>query len=146
MTGNQVLGLAISVTGTLMAADQVRGLDRALRSRGWRAVMGRVIDTATMRVRSPVAVFSSPAVLYEYTVDGETYQGQTINYVGSVTLGAAVRLVRRYRPGQRVTVHYDPAHPHLAVLEPGASFGGLIRVLISGAVIWLGLHLFYGGA
>ena len=89
MTGSQVLGIVISVSGTLMAADQIRGLDHALRSRGW-------------------------------------------------------RFLGKYRPGRRVTVYYDPAHPHLAVLEPGASFGGLVRVLISGAVVWAGLRVFYG--
>jgi hypothetical protein len=144
MTGNQVLGIVISVSGTLMAADQVRGLDHALRSRGWRAVQGRILDTATLRVRSPIAILSSPAVVYEYTVDGETYQAQTVNYRGSMTLGATVRVLGKYRPGRRVTVYYDPAHPHLAVLEPGASLGGLVRVLISGAVIWAGLRVFYG--
>jgi hypothetical protein len=146
MTGTQVLGIAISVSGTLMAADQVRGLDHALRSRGWRPIQGRILDTATLRVRSPVAILSSPAVLYEYTVNGETYQAQTVNYRGSMTLGATARLLGRYRPGRRVTVYYDPAHPHLAVLEPGATFGGLVRVLISGGVVWAGLRLFYGGA
>jgi hypothetical protein len=110
MTGSQVLGIVISVSGTLMAA----------------------------------AVLSSPAVVYEYTVDGETYQAQTVNYRGSLTLGATVRLLGKYRPGRRVTVYYDPAHPHLAVLEPGASLGGLVRVLISGAVVWAGLRVFYG--
>jgi hypothetical protein len=58
-----------------------------------------------------------------------------------MTLGATVRLLGKYRPGRRVTVYYDPAHPHLAVLEPGASFGGLVRVLISGAVVWGGLRV-----
>lgn len=146
MTGNQVLGMVISVAGTLMAADQIRGLDDALRSRGWRTAHGRILDTATLRLRSPIGWLSSPAIVYEYTVEGETYQAQTLNYRGSVTLGAAVAALQRYRPGRRVTVYYDPANPHLAVLEPGATFGGLVRVLISGAVVWLGLRMFYGGA
>jgi hypothetical protein len=76
MTGNEVLGIVISVSGTLMAADQVRGLDHALGSRGWRAVQGRILDTAMLRVSSPIAVLSSPAVVYEYTVDGETYHAR----------------------------------------------------------------------
>jgi hypothetical protein len=42
MTDHQVLGIVTSVSGTLMAADQVRGLDHALRSRGWRPVQGRI--------------------------------------------------------------------------------------------------------
>jgi hypothetical protein len=36
-------------------------------------------------------------------------------------------------------------HTHTSPsLEPGASFGGLVRVLISGAVVWAGLRVFYG--
>jgi hypothetical protein len=136
----------ISVTGTAMAADQVRGLDRGLRSRGWLPAQGRILGATTLRVRSPVGWFSSPAVAYEYTVNGETYQAQTINYRGSVSLVAAVRTVQRYRSGRQVTVYYDPEHPHIAVLERGATFGGLVRVVLSALLVWVGLRVFYGGA
>jgi hypothetical protein len=76
---------------------------------------------------------------------GETYQAQTINYRGSVSLGAAVRTVQRYRSGRQVTVYYDPEHPHIAVLERGATFGGLVRVVMSALLVWVGLRVFYGG-
>jgi hypothetical protein len=49
-------------------------------------------------VVSPIAVLSSPAVVYEYTVDGETCQAQTVNYRGSLTLGATVRLLGSIGP------------------------------------------------
>ena len=140
-----MLGLLISSAGSLMTIDQVRGLDRALRSRGWRSTPGRILGATTLRVRAPIGWVSSPAVAYEYTVAGETYQAQTIDYRGSVSLGAAVQTAQFYRPGRRVTVYYDPANPSLAVLERGASFGGLVRVLLSALVLSAGLWVFYGG-
>ena len=146
MTGAHVLGIVVSVTGTIIAADQVRDLDRGLRSRGWRSAAGRILGATTLRVRSPLGWFSSPVVAYEYTVDGATYQAQTINYRGSVTLGAAVRTLREYRQGRRVTVYYDPRRPDIAVLERGAAFGGVVRVVVAGLLIWAGLHTFYGGS
>ena len=129
-----------------MAADQVRDLDRGLRSRGWLSTPGRILGATTLWVRSPLGWLSSPAVAYEYTVGGETYQSQTINYRGSVTLGAAVRTMQQYRHGRRVTVYYDPKRPDIAVLERGATFGGMVRVVLAGVLVWYGLHLFYGAA
>jgi hypothetical protein len=139
-----VLGLLVFSAGSLMTIDQARGLDRALRSRGWRPTRGRILGATTLRLRAPIGWVSSPAVAYEYTVGGETFQSQTIDYRGSVTLGAAVRAARFYHVGRRVTVYYDPDNPSLAVLEPGGTFGGLVRVLLSGLVLWAGLRIFYG--
>lgn len=142
MHGSQVLGLLISVTGTIMAADQARGLYRALRSRRWLPTQGRILGAITVTVRSPVGFFTSPMVAYEYTVDGETYQSQTIDYRGSVRLRAAKQTVERYRWGRRVTVYYNPKDPTLAVLEPGATAGGVMRVVLSVLLVGVGLIVF----
>ena len=108
------------------------------------AVLSRCLLRLELISNFPVpAAVTVPRVMAGQRVGGvatEFVQG----YRGSMTLGATVRLLGRYRPGRRVTVYYDPAHPHLAVLEPRASLGGLVRVLISGAVVWAGLRVFYG--
>jgi hypothetical protein len=49
VTGTHVLGIVVSVTGTIIAADQVRDLDRGLRSRGWRSAPGRILGATTLR-------------------------------------------------------------------------------------------------
>ena len=40
-----------------------------------------------------------------------------------------------------MTVYYDPKDPSLAVLERGASFGGLVRVRLSALVVSVGLWI-----
>jgi hypothetical protein len=146
MSETQGLGLGLALFGTLMAAEQVVCLDRALRSRGWSTASGRVLDEAIFSVRWQFGMAHSPAVLYEYQVDGETYRAHSVSYRGSIYRRGAQAALDRYRPGQRVTVYYDPARPELAVLEPGASFGGLLRVLVSFGFLALGLWLYYGAS
>jgi hypothetical protein len=146
MDASQGFGMGVSLFGTLMAADQIRDLDRALRSRGWARTTGRVLATSMLHLSWQLGTAHSPAVLYEYEVAGESYQGQTINYRGSTRFGAARNTIVRYRKGTKVTVYYDPKKPYLAVLEPGADAGGLVRAVGSLGLIGLGLWLYYGGA
>ena len=74
MTGDQVLGSANALVGTVIVADQARALDEALRSRGWPSTQVRIVDQGMLRMKSPVGPLSSPAVLYEYTVHGGPFR------------------------------------------------------------------------
>jgi hypothetical protein len=140
----QGFGMAVAFFATLMTADQVATVNRGLRSRGWNTTRGRVVDEGLCTVRWRFGKMNTPALLYEYVVDGETYRNDVISHRGSIFRSAARAVLARYRRGQRVTVYYDPDHPQLAVLEPGSSFGGFCRVVVSLGVIGLGLWMFYG--
>jgi hypothetical protein len=146
MSASQGWGLALSFFSTLMAAEQAVALDRGLRSRGWPATPGRVVDETILTVRWQLGWAHSPAVLYEYEVDGEVIRSHTVSYRGSIFRRGARTTLNRYRPGQPVTVYYDPNNPARAVLEPGSSFGAFLRVLISFGVLGTGLWLYYGAA
>lgn len=64
-----------------------------------------------------------PDVVYCYTVANVEYRGTRISLGGRVyaTFNAfARRTIRPYRPGDRVTVHYDPDNPARALLEARA--------------------------
>lgn len=84
-----------------------------------------------------------PDVVYRYTVANVEYRGTRISLGGRVyaTFDAFARQrIRPYRPGDRVTVHYDPANPALALLETRA-YGGwvpwvlaLLLVLAAGMI------------
>ena len=41
---------------------------------------------------------------------------------------------------------YVGREPDIAVLERGATFGGMVRVVLAGVLVWYGLHVFYGTA
>ena len=137
-------GLLLSCFATMMTAEQVAALDRGLRSRGWPTVHGRVVDETVLTMRWQFGWAHSPAVRYEYEVGGEVHRAHTVSYRGPIFRRAAQRTLDRYRPGQRVTVYYDPRNPARAVLEPGSSFGGFVRVLVSVGILGLGLWLYYG--
>ena len=62
-----------------------------------------------------------PEIRFVYRVGDTNYSSETWKPGGDVSFGAAKRaelIVARYPAGQSVTVHYDPAHPDTAVLEP----------------------------
>jgi hypothetical protein len=88
-------------------------------------------ETATLRVR------------YRYRVDGQDYQAGGVEPAdfGLQTSSAARELVRTYRPGQPVTIAYNPRHPERAYLQPGPSSPALMLVLVGGALAMAGAWL-----
>lgn len=77
-----------------------------------------------------------PVVMYEYSVEEQVYRGNTLCEPGPASL---LRMLREdeLRPGQRVSVSYDPRRHSASVLYPGASIGAWFAV--AGAValfIW----------
>jgi Protein of unknown function (DUF3592) len=111
----------------------------------WPAAPGRVVSAVIQhsrgsadpsRVGTPTA---SAAVTYVYDVGDQSYRGTTISYGAffSSTIGDdTATYVLRYRPGARVEVHYDPANPAEAVLEPGLT-GSMFVLLAIGIVLAL---------
>ena len=61
--------------------------------------------------------------------------------VGYGTPKRAEAAVARYTPGQSVMVHYDPAHPDTAVIEPGNTEGAGV-ILVVGVAFGLAGTLF----
>lgn len=74
-----------------------------------------------------------PDVRYRYSVEGRHYTGKGISMsTGLVPYWEDVlarRIVERYPVGSKVTVHYDPSDPRVAVLEPGASIESWLALL-----------------
>jgi hypothetical protein len=63
----------------------------------------------------------SAYVLYEYEVQGQTYQSTQIKagdrFIRSGSSRDAYQTVDQYPPGTLVTVYYDPANPAESALE-----------------------------
>ncbi len=85
---------------------------------------------------------------YRYRIGTRDYVGVNTNWGWTAVYGSrepAEAAAGRYRPGQTVTVHYDPAQPANAVLEPagaGGSAAPLVLALIFG-LAGIGMLLFF---
>lgn len=89
-------------------------------AQAWLSTSGTVIKSR-VEVSGGDHTSVSPFVLYEYTVEGQTYQASQIK-AGDMHFAirqhrAAYDIVDKYPVGASVTVYYDPANPALAALE-----------------------------
>lgn len=120
------------------------GTVRAHASLRWPRTPGRIRssedDVAVSWELSPgPEVEQLPHAEYDYTVDGESFKGSTLDEPGPASM---LRLIREeeLRPGQTVMVSYDPHDHAISVLYPGASpfayltLGAGVAILIAGIV------------
>jgi hypothetical protein len=94
----------------------------------------------------------SSKIVYEYEVDGIRLTADTLQIRGNMQTARSVRqereLLSGYPEGKRVLVHYNPAKPEEAVLQPGIP-RGLMPLTVGGAVmafVGLGIILIFTGA
>lgn len=114
-TGLGLLAIAL-VFMVLLGALARQGLQ----SLTWPATSGTVTDSRVSWDLSGGKSRYSARVEYAYTVDGREYRsGQRTYRSSEPTETYALSVVARLPQGQGVRVHYDPAAPGRAVLEPG---------------------------
>jgi uncharacterized protein DUF3592 len=118
----------------------------SLRSRDWPVAPGRITHSylSTKYDRTAGRTTSKSATIrYQYTAGGQTYEASTVSF-GQMFLVDERARVERYPEGSAVDVHYDPAHPDVAVLEPGAGPGPGLCILAGLALLgygaWKGLR------
>jgi hypothetical protein len=103
----------------------------AMKAARWPTATGTVLSSKSVsrRVLAPgrgnvTMEVWSPLVEFSYRVGGRDYHGARIAFGAAVSGGRdlAEATVARYPTGSAVTVHYDPANPSFAVLEPRVAF------------------------
>ncbi len=122
-------------------------LQKAKASVDWPTTKGVVVSAEVIRNRSDDGVTYRPEVLFEYTVDGEKYQQNHIRYDGDVSTSSITysnKMVRKYKPGTEVVVHYDPAEPTEAVLEPGTTWSSYFLIGFGAIFFLVGAAMFLG--
>lgn len=80
-------------------------------------------------------------VIYDYEVDGKTYQGDRV-FLGkwtSTSRSEPREIVQRYPVGDEVTVYYLAEDANNSILEPGVTRGAEIYFLIGGIFAGAGL-------
>lgn len=142
-------GGVLLVTGVVLlgAASAAVGVARA--SRQWPIVAGRVVR-AELRPNRRANLLPGYRVLvrYQYTLDGEEYEGKDIA-AGDFPHRSANRAARRaarYPLGATIGGRYFPQRPEIAVLEPGFSIDVLYLSVMASTVLFLGIALLSVGA
>ena len=90
-------------------------------AQSWPSTMGTVLMSSVQSRRSGNSTSIYPVVVYQYSVNGQTYQSQTVKageqFFNVRVLGQAEETVRRYPIGAQVMVYYNPANPQQSALE-----------------------------
>ncbi len=90
-------------------------------AQSWPSTTGTVLMSSVQWGSGSHSGSSYPVVVYQYTVNGQSYQSQTIKageqYLNVRVMGQAQATVARYPIGANVTVYYNPANPAEPVLE-----------------------------
>lgn len=114
------------VIGAFFVYFGAKDIGDAKQSVYWPSEMGKIISSSVDTSRSSSGRGSSStsyhaAILYEFTVDGITYNGNRVAYgdFGSSNSSHARRIVNRYPEGKEVKVYYSIDNPEKCVLEPG---------------------------
>lgn len=121
-------GIGISIWGWSV-------LQNARVSESWPVTDGEILSS-NVRVDSDedgTSYFGD--VTFRYVVNDVVYTSDTVSFgqYGSSDRDLAESIVSRYPADNGVTVHYDPADPETAVLEPGVTWSSYL-MLAFGAV------------
>jgi hypothetical protein len=123
---DQVLEKIVGVVVLFVALGAIVGAgyfySKSKSTRNWPVAEGIIIKSSTRIQREPGgkgAPTTIADVWYTFNVDGIEYQNDTISLsqYGSSSASHAVKEAHRYPVGSRVSVYYNPEHPHDAVLE-----------------------------
>lgn len=90
-------------------------------AQSWSGTMGTVLTSTVQSKRTGNSTSTYPVVVYQYEVNGKSYQSQTIKageqFFNVRILGEAQATANRYPVGAQVMVYYNPANPQESALE-----------------------------
>jgi hypothetical protein len=137
----------VVLAGVAAAYIGVETMRAARESLTWPAVDGRVIRTSIQTERSSRdsatagSVTYRPVVVYAFSVNGATHEGQRVSFGEYATADEADarRVVEEYSVGRTVRVYYQPDDPGQAVLRPGLDGVPWFFLVIGGVFVLMGL-------
>ncbi len=149
-----IVGVVFLGAGILFSITGWNDLQNAKASAAWSKTEGAIISAGVKRKtsfstgrRGKSTTTYVPEVSYDYTADGKKYTSNRIMFGGfaSGSRSYARGLVEKYAEGKKVTVHYNPEKPELAVLEAGVSGSSYIPLLGGLACLGVGVFLTFFG-
>jgi hypothetical protein len=114
------LGLGCVAIGVLLIRDALRSLaESADRAHGPTA-LGRIVSSRVQGPSGPDLDRWDLHVVYEYEVKGRRYSGTRVapSHQSFDGWWSAIWQSRKYEPGTKVRVRFDPAAPDRAILDP----------------------------
>jgi len=132
LTQIQISGLIALLFSTPFLIKSVRNLYLNNASKQWPKVSGIIKEISDFGVKY--------RLLYEYTVNRETYRNNTIVFTNSNTAvnKRAAEFDKKYALHQIVDVFYNPKNPKQAVLEHGRKDGFLFVIITLSALFVIG--------
>jgi hypothetical protein len=143
--------LFFTAAGLLTTLFFVSDMRRAVTAARWPTMTGTILSSIAESHRSLVpggrgqtVIQWSPVVEYSYRVQGRDYHGSRLAFGADVAgpRDFAEAIVARYPAGREVTVHFNPANPSFAVLEPRVAFAWPILIL---TIAFFAAALFFSG-
>ena len=130
------------VAGVVMVGIGFWNLFRSVQCARWPTAEGLVTASRMERHSGDDGDTFSAEVSYVFTVADKRYEGNRLAF-GAMSSSAdyAQGVLKRYPVEQRVTVHYSPNNPQVAVLETGVH-GGTWICFVVGAVFVLASIMF----
>src|SRR5262245_44788850 len=118
-------------------------LSRARASNHWPTTDGKIeMSEVGIKTNTDGKILYFTQIRYSYSVGGQRHESKTV-WVGddyfSSSPSSHEETVRHYPLNTKVTVHYDPARPQVAVLEPGLFFSNYGIFITGLSFIGLGL-------
>jgi hypothetical protein len=90
-------------------------------AQAWPSTMGTVLMSTVQSKRTGNSTSIYPVVVYQYEVNGVSYQSQRIKageqFFNVRVMGQAQATAARYPVGAQVMVYYNPANPAESALE-----------------------------
>lgn len=146
-----VVAVLHAVAGLVLLGLTARGVLRARKAASWSTVTGtvllsRVVSRTADDEGAPRHFHAE--LRYRYELDGAVHESSRVTFfdAGATDERPAAEFVARFPAGASVTVHYDPARPDQAVLDPAsprrAGFGFLVggALLAMAASMWVGVR------
>ena len=140
-----LLELALIGLGIMLIRKHTKSKQKAAEALNWPTVLGIVTRSEIERRESSdedgTSYSYTPNIEYEYQVGGQNYSSKQVAFGGFSGTGSqkpAEKVVYKYPLNDSVSVYYNPANPHEAVLEQklgsgakGALIGGIILIVVS---------------
>jgi len=138
------------VVGAFFLMIGVIELTGGLASRSWDAVSGEIAESRVTQGLAPgYGWLWHVEVLYRYTVEGLTYEGNRFRFGTDPTFwtqSAAERAVSLYPKGRIVTLFVSPWDRSAAAIEPGVGWRVMIPFLSGGLLAAIGFGgILYSG-
>jgi hypothetical protein len=134
------VGLGAVAIGVLAIREALRSLGESVNRRHGPTAPGRITSSRVQGPSGPDLDTWYLHVVYEYQIKGRRYTGTRIAPVHESfkSWWSATRRARRFEPGTDVRVHFDPAAPDRAILDPRLSTSPAWILLLGGTGLAIG--------